>query len=168
MKKKFKVLKIIAAAVAFVCVAIIAANVVCMNIMFKKIEAFEDSGTKILQFENYDNGCYNITTDGEFKVLQITDVHIGGGFMSVKKDTNALNAVAAMITYEKPDFVIVTGDIAFPVPYAAGTFNNKTGAKELAALMEELGVYWTLNFGNHDTEIYSYFAGSAGRHRQCG
>ena len=34
----------------------------------------------------------------------------------------ALNAVAAMVTAEKPDLVIVTGDIAYPVPFQAGTF----------------------------------------------
>ena len=62
-----------------------------------------------------------------------------------------------MIEKAQPDLVVVTGDIAFPVPYAAGTFNNKSGAKIFAALMESLGVYWTVAFGNHDTESYSYF-----------
>ena len=102
------------------------------------------------------NWCF--TTDKPFKVLQLTDVHIGAGWMSLKKDSMALNAVAAMVTAEKPDLVIVTGDIAYPVPFQAGTFNNKSGAKIFAALMEDLGVYWTLAFGNHDTEAYSYFS----------
>ena len=31
-------------------------------------------------------------------------------------------------------------------------------AKEIAALMEHLGVYWTVAFGNHDTEAYSYYS----------
>ncbi len=157
MKKKFKVLKIIVAVIAFICVATVIANLVCMRSILSKIDTFENSGIEKLEFENYDNGCYNVTTDGDFKVLQLTDVHLGGGWMSVGKDTKALNAVAALVTYEKPDLVIVTGDIAYPVPYASGTLNNKTGAKELAALMEKLGVYWTVTFGNHDTEIYSYF-----------
>lgn len=62
-----------------------------------------------------------------------------------------------MISAEKPDFVIITGDMAYPVPFQAGTFNNKSGATLLAELMESLGVYWTASFGNHDTEAYSYF-----------
>ncbi|MBQ4366315.1 MAG: metallophosphoesterase [Clostridia bacterium] len=108
--------------------------------------------------EEDEAGNWSFVTDEPFKVLQLTDVHIGGGWMSLKKDSMALNAVAAMVTAEKPDLVIVTGDVAYPVPFQAGTFNNKTGARIFAALMEDLGVYWTLAFGNHDTEAYSYFS----------
>lgn len=105
-----------------------------------------------------ENGFYTFVTDREFKVVQLTDVHIGAGFMSTEKDTMALNAVAAMISAEKPDLVIVTGDIAYPVPFQAGTFNNKSSAELFADLMEKLGVYWCLVFGNHDTEAYSYYS----------
>lgn len=104
------------------------------------------------------DGYYSFVTDRDFKVVQLTDVHIGAGFLCKDKDTKAINAVAAMLTEEKPDLVIVTGDIAYPVPHQAGTLNNKTSAKMFAQLMEQLGVYWTLAFGNHDTEAYSYFS----------
>lgn len=104
-----------------------------------------------------ENGYWYFTTDREFKVMHITDIHIGGGFMSKAVDEKALNAIAAMVTKEKPDLVIATGDIAFPVPYTAGTFNNYSGAKAFANLMESLGVYWDVTFGNHDAEAYSYF-----------
>ncbi len=105
-----------------------------------------------------DDGRYTFVTDRDFKILQLTDVHIGGGFMSIKKDSLAINAVAAMVAEEKPDLVIVTGDIAYPIPFQAGTFNNKTSAKLFADLMERLGVYWAPAFGNHDTETYSFFS----------
>ncbi len=104
------------------------------------------------------NGLWTFTTDKDFKVVQLTDVHIGAGWMSLKKDAMALNAVAAMLTAEKPDLVVVTGDVSYPVPFQAGTFNNKSSAKIFAALMEKLGVYWTMTMGNHDTELYSYFS----------
>ncbi len=107
-----------------------------------------------------ENGYWTFVTDEDFKVIQLTDIHIGGGWMSYKKDLMALNAVAAMITAEKPDLVVVTGDISYPVPFQAGTFNNLTSAKVFATLMEQLGVYWTVCFGNHDTEAYSYFSRS--------
>ncbi len=157
MRKKCKTLKIIVSVIALLCVMIFAGNVACMKVMINKIDTFPESGCEKFEFENYSNGCYNITTDDGFKVMQITDVHIGGGWLSVREDTKALNAVAAMITAEKPDFVIFTGDLTFPVPFVSGTFNNKTGATEIAKLMEKLGVYWTLTFGNHDTEAYSYY-----------
>lgn len=112
----------------------------------------------VLVPEKDKDGNWTFTTDRDFKILQLTDVHIGGGWMSLKKDAMALNAVAAMVTEEKPDLVIVTGDMAYPVPFQAGTFNNKASAKIFAALMEKLGVYWTVAFGNHDTELYSYYS----------
>lgn len=108
--------------------------------------------------EKDENGYYTFTTDRDLRVMQLTDIHIGGGWMSLKKDAMALNAVAAMVTAEKPDLVIVTGDIAYPVPFQAGTFNNLSSARIFAQLMEKLGVYWTLCFGNHDTESYSYYS----------
>ncbi len=114
--------------------------------------------TNQLKPEQDHNEYYNFVTDENFKVLQLTDVHIGGGFMSIKKDNMALNAVSAMISEEKPDLVVVTGDIAYPVPFQAGTFNNKNSAKLFADLMEQLGVYWCPVFGNHDTEAYSFFS----------
>lgn len=104
-----------------------------------------------------ENGYWCFTTDRDFKIMQITDIHIGGGFMSKTVDEKALNAIALMVTKEKPDLVIATGDIVFPVPYRAGTFNDYSGAKAFANLMENLGVYWDVTFGNHDAEAYSYF-----------
>lgn len=129
----------------------------------KSNKSFIENSIKPIEYESQlapeldENGYYTFTTDEDFKVVQLTDVHIGGGFMCIKKDNMALNAVAAMVTEEKPDLVIVTGDIAYPVPFQAGTFNNKTGAEMFAELMEKLGVYWAPAFGNHDTEVYSFY-----------
>lgn len=103
-------------------------------------------------------GRYTFVTDRDFKILQLSDIHIGGGFMSIRKDNLALNAVAAMVRAEQPDLVVVTGDITYPVPIQSGTFNNKENAKLFADLMEQLGVYWAPVFGNHDSESYSYFS----------
>lgn len=100
------------------------------------------------------DGCWTFNTDRDLKVLQLTDVHIGGGAFSVQKDARALNAVAAMITAEKPDLVVITGDMAYPVPFQAGTFNNEISTKMLITLLEKLGVYYTVTFGNHDSEFY--------------
>lgn len=161
MKKRINSKKILLVLVAVV--VIIAATITAMNYMslqslirqgnsYDKIE-FEDQ----LVPEKDENGNWYFTTDGDFKVMHLTDIHIGGGFMSKDVDEKALNAVATMVTKEKPDLVIATGDIAFPVPYTAGTFNNHSGAMAFANLMERLGVYWDVTFGNHDAEAYSYF-----------
>lgn len=101
------------------------------------------------------DGNWTFTTDRDFKVLQLTDVHIGGGIMSLKKDKLAFNAVAAMITAEKPDLVIITGDLVYPVPFQAGTINNGVSTDMVIDFLENLGVYYTVAFGNHDSELYS-------------
>lgn len=119
--------------------------------------SFSNVGSRQLELENYESGCWNIKSDDGLKVMQLTDVHLGGGWMSIRKDSLAINAVASMITAEKPDLVVVTGDLSYPVPFQAGTFNNKSGARLFSELMESLGVYWTLGYGNHDTEAYSYY-----------
>ncbi|MDE6302775.1 MAG: metallophosphoesterase [Clostridia bacterium] len=105
------------------------------------------------------DGYWTFTAEDErdFKVMQFTDVHIGGGTFSNTKDLWAMNAVATMIKLEQPDLVIITGDIAYPVPFQAGTFNNLAATQIFATMMENLGVYWTFAFGNHDTEMYSMY-----------
>ncbi len=144
--------------VAAISVVIAGVNSMMVSSLIEKGNSY-----KKLELENQlvpekdESGSWCFTTDGEFKVMHLTDIHIGGGFLSKSVDEKALNAVAAMVTREKPDLVIATGDIAFPVPYDAGTFNNRSGAKAFANLMESLGVYWDVTFGNHDAEAYSYF-----------
>lgn len=101
-----------------------------------------------------DEEGWTFTTDGEFKIVQLTDVHIGGGAFSLGKDKKAMNAVAAMLTAEKPDLVVITGDMAYPVPFQAGTFNNSLSTEMLIELLETLGVYYAVVFGNHDSEFY--------------
>ncbi len=124
----------------------------------KRAESFENAGCAELKLDNYADGCWNIITDDELRVMQLTDVHLGAGWMSAGKDAKALNAVAAMITAEKPDLVIVTGDLAYPIFMQTGTINNKAGAELFATLMESLGVYWTMSFGNHDVESNSLYS----------
>ncbi len=128
------------------------------NSNLKKIKNFEKADCEVLSLENYADGCWNIYTDKELKVMQLTDVHLGGGWMSISKDLKALNAVAAMIKAENPDFVIVSGDLAYPIYMQAGTTNNKSGSVLFAELMEQLGVYWTMTFGNHDVEKNSRYS----------
>lgn len=157
-KKSSKVPLIIISAVLAVAVIITGLNVLTVQKLLEKGNTYSK-----VQYENQlvperdENGNWYFTTDGDFKVMHITDVHIGGGFLSKGYDEKALNAVALMVTKEKPDLVIVTGDVAFPVPYTAGTFNNYSGIKAFGNLMETLGVYWDVTFGNHDSEAYSYF-----------
>lgn len=154
-----KIMIIFAAVVASITVLTVAVNLILYNINMNRVKEYSavvnpDAVKPVLD----ENGEYTFVTDRELKILHLTDIHIGGGWMTFNKDRMALNAVAAMVTAEKPDLVVITGDIAFPVPFQSGTFNNKTSAKLFIALMEQLEVPWTVTFGNHDTESYSYFS----------
>lgn len=157
-KKALKALLIIILVFAVIDAAVAATNLIAV----KSHRSFAKTLSAV-EYENQlvptlgEDGYYTFVTDGDFKVLQLTDIHIGAGFMSTKKDSMAMNAVAAMITAEKPDLVCVSGDIGYPVPFQAGTFNNKPPAQIFAEEMEQLGVYWAPVFGNHDTEAYSYY-----------
>ena len=92
-----------------------------------------------------------------FRILQLTDVHVGGGAFSRKKDKMALAAVEKIVTAANADFVVVTGDICYPLFPWSGTFNNMRGSRKFANLMNKLGVDWTLVYGNHDTESFAFY-----------
>lgn len=155
-KKALRVLAVILAVIVLFAGITTIVTVIGLNANINKSHSFPEVGTDI-KIEEKGNGVWNIYSDREIKVIQLSDTHFGGGWMSIKKDSMAMNAVAAIISAEKPDLVIITGDMAYPVPFQSGTFNNKSGAKLLAELMETLGVYWTASYGNHDTEAYSYY-----------
>ncbi len=155
-KKILKVLAVILAVIVLFAGISTVITAVGLKANVNKAHSFPAVGSDI-RIEEKGNGVWNIYSDKELKIVNLTDTHFGGGFLSIKKDAMAMNAIAAMISAEKPDLVIISGDMAYPVPVQAGTFNNKSGAKLLAELMDTLGVYWTASYGNHDTEAYSFF-----------
>ena len=158
---KNKALKI---SVIFLCVIVI---IVCINMLAntivnnnnldfaKSFHSVKNENVIVPQKDN--NGNWTFTTDRELKILHLTDIHIGGGWLSGKTDTLTINAVASMVTAEKPDLVVITGDIAYPVPFESMALNNLPPHRIFANLMETLGVYWIPTFGNHDTEFYSLY-----------
>ncbi len=93
-----------------------------------------------------------------FRILQLTDIHIGGGLFSLKKDKMALDAVEKIVRASNADFVVVTGDIAYPLFYWSGSANNLKSSKMFAELMTKLDVPWCLTFGNHDAEKFARYS----------
>ena len=157
MKKALKIIGIILGSILLILLLFALINAINEKSLEKYVDSFGavDMPDQLLPATDEDGVTY-FTTDGEFKIVQLTDVHIGGGIFSRAEDKKAMNAVAAMISAEKPDLVVVTGDISFPVPYISGTINNAYAHRLFIRLMENLGVYWTVSFGNHDSEAYNY------------
>lgn len=102
---------------------------------------------------NDQTGVYTITTaDDSFKILQLTDIHLGGSLYSYPKDLSALRAVYAEIEHAKPDLVVVTGDLTMPMGIFSFSFNNVAPVGQFAAFMRNIGIPWAFTYGNHDTE----------------
>lgn len=147
-------------------IGLITANGVTTSHALDVIDKYEPIGSEITPYlDTIDdeylnsigyNSFWTFKTDRELKVLQLTDVHIGAGAFSHSKDLKAIDAVYKLVKSVKPDLVIITGDLVYPVPIT-GTVNNYSSSTIVAELMEKMGIYWTLSFGNHDTEIYSYY-----------
>lgn len=80
--------------------------------------------------------------NGEFKILQFTDIHWSDDPAYTDKTTVTLRSVMAK---EKPDLIVLTGDNVNCIPM-------KNGFDHLAKILEEANTPWTLIFGNHDEE----------------
>ena len=111
-KKGKKVLFVSVLIIAVIAAVIAGLNYFAVQNLLQKGNAYSKVEIENqLAPEKDENGSWYFTTDSDFKIMHLTDIHIGGGFMSKTVDEKALNAVAAMITKEKPDLVIATGDI---------------------------------------------------------
>ena len=133
------------------------ANTICTAIDMRTVNALEPVYMEDQLTPEIDDatGFYTFTTDREFKVMQLSDIHLGSAILTVDNDKQVIKTVETMIRAEKPDLVIVTGDAFFPVPQS-GTFNNGNELKVFSTMMNKLGVYWAFAFGNHEYQGFAY------------
>lgn len=80
--------------------------------------------------------------DGKFKIVQLTDVHWIYG--NPNSDI-AGERIAEVLDAEKPDLVVLTGDIVFAKP-------AKEGMEAALAPIIERDIPFAVTFGNHDDE----------------
>lgn len=80
--------------------------------------------------------------DGNIKIMQLTDLHFTN---DDEADHKTVELVRQALRDEKPDFVIVTGDMVY------GEHNLEFLPKVFAPLTEG-DCPWTFVFGNHDSE----------------
>lgn len=84
------------------------------------------------------------------KVFQISDLHLGCGFLTRKTDELTVNQVIEAVKTVNPDLIIVTGDALSPIYVTSGTRDSSIQLKALIALMKKIGLPWSFCFGNHD------------------
>lgn len=79
---------------------------------------------------------------GKFKIVQFTDTHI-----CIAKETNlaVYETVKEILDIEKPDLVILTGDIVTEE-------NPEEGYRRFTDLFSKAKVPWAVVFGNHESE----------------
>ena len=80
--------------------------------------------------------------NGEFKILQFTDTHINTASSSNLK---SLDIIKEVIDAEKPNLVVLTGDIVTQD-------GPKEGYQRLSQIFSSARVPWAVVFGNHESE----------------
>ncbi len=153
----FWIIGIIVCLVLFLLIANAISTIRDLNYVDKIKPVEYDTKAQLIPLLDEETGFYTFTTNRQFKIMQLTDIHIGAGFLSVKNDKQAIKAVETMVRREKPDLVVVTGDAFFPVPQS-GTFNNSHELRVFATMMNNLGVYWAYTFGNHEYQGFSFLS----------
>lgn len=109
------------------------------------------------QFKQVDDETFTISIPrgAEFRILQLTDLHLGFGLLSRGMDRLALEAVRTIIEKTNPHLIVLTGDSIFPFLPKTGTLNNGKQAKKLMEFLDGFKLPYTLVFGNHDCELFS-------------
>lgn len=79
---------------------------------------------------------------GEFKIIQFTDTHVN---TSKGENLGIFEYLKKIIDAEKPDLVVVTGDIVTED-------NPQKGYMMFVETFKQAGVPWVMVFGNHDSE----------------
>lgn len=112
------------------------------------------SSDRLKQIDN-ETFAMRISENREFRILQLTDLHLGFGFISGSRDRLAMDAVRKIIEMSKPDLIVLTGDLIFPFWPKTGTCNNRRQAQKLTAFLDDFEIPYTMVFGNHDCELGS-------------
>ncbi|OPA73298.1 hypothetical protein BVG16_29275 [Paenibacillus selenitireducens] len=89
-------------------------------------------------------------TNGIFKIVQLTDLHVGGG--DEAKDKRTLALTKRVIELEEPDLVIYSGDML----YGSEVKEPLATLRTIAAIPEEMKVPFAIIFGNDVLPIPEY------------
>ncbi len=92
--------------------------------------------------ENKSKPVLRFNHEGKFKIVQFTDIHLND---NKQKSDSVLALMKTVINEEKPDLVVLTGDID-----SRSSINYKGNWSMIAQPMIDAKVPWVITFGNHD------------------
>lgn len=81
--------------------------------------------------------------DGRLRIAQFTDIHLSA---NDPKSAPVADTLLAVIAKERPDVVILTGDIVTSQP-------AEKGWRHIMSIMQRAGVPYAVTMGNHDPEV---------------
>lgn len=81
--------------------------------------------------------------DSTFKIMQLSDLHLRQQYPD--EYNKVLDRIATLAAKEKPDVILITGDLVYSKP--AGP-----QISDLAAHLDALQIPWAVMYGNHDAE----------------
>ena len=93
-------------------------------------------------FGSTQNPSLKFNENGKFKIAQFTDTHFNFGS---EKSQVVLEMINEVLDAEKPDLVILTGDIVTKEPV-------EKGWRTIVEPMVSRGIPWAVTLGNHDDE----------------
>lgn len=108
-------------------------KIVSIILLFAFTHPVDGQSTHILRFNK----------DGKFKIVQFTDTHLKEN--KVSQTDSVLTIMKTVLETEKPDLVILTGDIAT-------SENVKAAWSTVTKPMADAKIPWAVVFGNHDRE----------------
>ncbi len=105
-----------------------------------------ETDVKIISQNDYSTTIAKVDKNGnikgdDFVIISTTDFHFSDDH---DVNTKAVNRFVRHIKEVKPDLVVLTGDNIL-------SKFQQIDAIQFAQMMEEIGVYWTAVFGNHET-----------------
>lgn len=87
------------------------------------------------------------SNDGAFRIMQLTDIHIGEYPFS-SEDEKTFSALTHAVQAEKPDLIMITGDLL----WTDGVKEPEHGYRALIDLFNRLNYPIAVTYGNHDSE----------------
>jgi len=109
-------------------------SLILLLLTFATSAALSVSAQNNIQFE--------FRKDHTFKIAQFTDIHWDN---NSPKCTETTETIRKVLSEEKPDLVVLTGDIVTAVP-------AKEGWLAVAKLFADAKMPWAVTLGNHDAE----------------
>ena len=83
--------------------------------------------------------------EGDYKILNLTDVQFSDGLDVFGKDKNVYQTIDKLVEQTQPDLITITGDIVWTKFY-------RHSVKTFINYMESLNIKWAPVLGNHDGE----------------